>query len=192
MLDWGAFWAVNMLFVERLHVLLKKMGAGHKDRMQTFVNHYDLWDSAQSEWRWTGSWTTKPKKSTMAGYQAVPENDNKTVAKGARKTIVLSKGMHLQVLEMFAVENKRFDVLLDKYKAYIRAARRKQGSRARNAPLLELADWRPTGAPLRDDEAAWLKTPHTVQALYSVILTFCTDFTYVLQCLHFVLILCTF
>ena len=31
MLDWGVFWAVNMRFVERLHVLLKKNGAGHKD-----------------------------------------------------------------------------------------------------------------------------------------------------------------
>jgi hypothetical protein len=94
MLNWGAFWVVNMLFVERLHVLLKKMGAGHKDRMQSFVNHYDLWDAAQSEWRWRGEWATKPKKSTMAGYREVPEYDTKTVAKGARHTLVLRKDLH--------------------------------------------------------------------------------------------------
>ncbi len=167
MLDWGAFWASNMLFVERLHVLLKKMGAGHKDRMQSFVNHYDLWDSSQSEWRWTGEWTTKPKKSTMAGCREVPEYDTKTVAKGARHTTVLSKDMHLQVFEMFAVENKRFDGLLDKYKTYVRNARTKKGARGRTggrAPILELAEWKPTGAPLGDAEAAWFQTPRTAQA----------------------------
>ena len=167
MLDWGAFWVINMLFVERMHVLLKKMGAGHKDRMQSFVNHYDLWDSAQSSWRWTGEWTTKPKKSTMAGYREVPEYDTKTVAKGARHTIVLSKTLHLQVLEIFAVENTRFDGLLDKYKTYVRKARTRKGARgrnSRNAPVLELAEWKPAGAPLTNAEAAWLQTPRTVQA----------------------------
>jgi hypothetical protein len=165
MLDWGAFWAVNMLWLERLHVLLKKMGAGHKDRMQSFVNHYDLWDTSQSEWRWTGSWTNAPKKSTMIGYRDVPEYATKTLAKGARHTIVLSRAMHLQVLEIFAVENKRFDRLLDKYKASVRIAKRKKGPQARRAQQLELAEWKPHGAPLRDDEAAWLKTPRTVQAV---------------------------
>ena len=162
-----------MLFIERLHVLLKKMGAGHKDRMQSFVNHYDLWDSAQSQWRWSGSWTTKPKKSTMAGYREVPEHDTKTVAKGARHTVVLSKALHFQVLEAFAVENKRFDGLLDKYKAYRTAFRKKRG--ARKAQVLDIAEWRPKGA-IRDEEAAWLKTPRTVQALYYVVLTFCIYF----------------
>ena len=167
MLDWGDFWAVNMLFLERLHVLLKKMGAGHKDRMQSFVNHYDLWDTAQSEWRWMGEWATKPKKSTMAGYREVPEYDTKTVAKGARHTIVLRKDLHMQVLEIFAVENHRFDGLLDKYKTYLRNAKKKKGARGRNgrnAPILELADWKPKGAPLTDAEAAWLQTPQSVQA----------------------------
>jgi len=166
MLEYGAFWAVNMLFVERMHVLLKKMGGGHKDRMQSFVNHYDLWDSAQSNWRWTGSWTTKPKKSTMAGYSPVPAWDFKTMAKGSRRMIVLSEVLHLQVLEMFAVENTRFDNLLDKYKTYLRAARKKKGARARNAKHLELAEWKPSGAPLREDEAAWLRTPRAVKAMF--------------------------
>ena len=177
MLAWGAFWAVNMLFLERLHVLLKKMGAGHKDRMQSFINHYDLWDSAQSEWRWTGSWANKPKKSTMVGYRDVPEYDTKTVAKGARHTIELSEALHLQVLEIFAVENKRFDKLLDKYKTSVRTARKKKGPAARRAQHVELADWKPKGAPLRDDEEAWLKTPRTVQALCYDILCSLTSFT---------------
>lgn len=166
MLDWGAFWAINMLFVERLHVLLKKMGAGHKDRMQSFVNHYDLWDSSQSAWRWTGDWTTKPKKSTMAGYREVPQYGTNTVAKGARRTIVLSAALHLQVLWIFAVENKRLDGLLNKYNAYVRAARR-GAPRSRQGQALELAQWRPKGVPLRDDEAAWLQTPRSVQVLIS-------------------------
>ena len=35
MLDWVVFWAVDMVFVELLHVLLKKIGAGHEDHIQT-------------------------------------------------------------------------------------------------------------------------------------------------------------
>ena len=170
MLDWGAFWAVNMLWLERLHVLLKKMGAGHRDRMQSFVNHYDLWDAAQSEWRWSGEWANKPNKSTMIGYRDVPEYATKTLAKGARHTIVLSKSLHLQLLEIYAVENTRFDKLLDKYKASVRAAKQKKGSKAHRAPHVELADWKPKGAPLQADESAWLKTPRTVQALHYVVL----------------------
>ena len=179
MAKWGSFWASNMLFVERLHVLLKKMGAGHKDRMQSFVNHYDLWDSAQSNWRWTGSWTTKPKKSTMAGYRDVPVYDLKTIAKGARHTIILSETLHFQMLEMFAVANTRFDALLDKYKASLKAQRKKTGARARKAQKIELADWKPKGVLLAADEAAWLQTPRAVKALYSFMITFCIHFNHV-------------
>ena len=166
MLDWGAFWAINMLFVERLHVLLKKMGAGHKDRMQSFVNHNDLWDASQSAWRWSGMWSSKPKKSTMAGYREVPQYGTNVVAKGARSTIKLPAALHLQFLWMFAVENKRLDSLLNKYNAYVRGARR--GARSsRPAKILELAQWSPKGMTLRDDEAAWLQTPRDVQVLIS-------------------------
>ena len=173
MLDWGAFWATNMLFVERLHVLLKKMGAGHKDRMQSFVNHYDLWDSSQSTWRWTGEWSTKPKKSTMAGYREVPQYSTNVVAKGRRRSIVLPTALHLQVLWMFAVENKRLESLLNKYNAYVRGARR-AAHRPRQAKVLELAQWSPKGVTLRADEAAWLQTPPTVQVLISLLRMFCT------------------
>ena len=173
MLDWGAFWAINMLFVERLHVLLKKMGAGHKDRMQSFVNHYDLWDASQSAWRWIGIWSSKPKKSTMAGYREVPQYGTNVMAKGARRTIVLSAALHLQVLWMFAVENKRLESLLNKYNAYVRGARR-GAHRPRQAKVLELAQWSPKGVTLRADEAAWLQTPPTVQVLISLLRMFCT------------------
>ena len=66
----------------------------------------------------------------------------KKMAKGRRRTIVLPAALHLQVLWMFAVENKRLESLLNKYNAYVRAARR-AAPRARQVQALELAQWRP-------------------------------------------------
>ena len=119
MRQWGSFWAINMLFVERLHVLLKRMGAGHKDRMQSFANHYDIWQQCQSTWRWEQEWTTPAKRSTMAGYKAIPEYESVTVPKGARGARKLDRTLHMQMLELWAPrsEFKAFDKLLDKFTA---------------------------------------------------------------------------
>ena len=103
----------------------------------------------------------------MAGYREVPQYGTETVAKGARRTIVLSAAIHLQILWMFAVENKRLDSLLNKYNAYVRGTARRGAPRARQGQALELAQWRPKGVPLRDDEAAWLQTLRSVQVLIS-------------------------
>ena len=34
--DFGSFWAINMLAVERMHVLLKRMASGTRNKMQVF------------------------------------------------------------------------------------------------------------------------------------------------------------
>ena len=150
-----------MLFVERLHVLLKRMGAGHKDRMQSFANHYDIWQACQSTWRWEGAWTSPAKRSTMAGYKDVLEHDTVTVALGARGSRKLDRVMHMQVLELWATENKAFDKLLDKFKADVRRART-GGSLTQASRALELRDWSPRGVTLSDQAKAWLRTPRTV------------------------------
>ena len=161
MRKWGSFWAINMLFVERLHVLLKRMGAGHKDRMQSFANHYDIWQACQSTWRWEQAWTSPAKRSTMAGYKDTPEHDTVTVALGARGSRKLDRILHMQVLELWATENTVFDKLLDKFKADARRART-GGSRTQASSNIELRDWRPRGQTLSDQAKAWLRTPRTV------------------------------
>ena len=161
MRQWGSFWAINMLFVERLHVLLKRMGAGHKDRMQSLVNHYDIWQACQSEWRWEQEWTYPAKRSTMAGYKNIHEHDTVTVALGARGSRKLDDTLHMQVLELWATENKAFDKLLDKFKADAQRART-GGGRGQASRNIELKDWSPRGHTLSDQERAWLRTPRTV------------------------------
>ena len=152
MRKWGSFWVINMLFVERLHVLLKRMGAGHKDRMQSFANHYDIWQACQSEWRWEQAWTSPAKRSTMAGYKDMLEHDTVTVALGARGSRMLTHVQHMQVLELWATENTAFVKLLDKFKADPRARSRK----------IKLRDWSPRGATLSDQAKAWLRTTRRV------------------------------
>ena len=159
MRQWGSFWAINMLFVERLHVLLKRMGAGHKDRMQSFANHYDIWQACQSAWRWEQQWTSPAKQSTMAGYKAIPEYETVTVAKGARGTRRLDHTLHMQVLELWATEVPAFDRLLDKFKAEVRRARAKGKN-------MEIKDWRPRGQTLTAQEKAWLQTRRTVTVVH--------------------------
>lgn len=36
----GAFWAINMLPIERLHVLIKNLARGTKNPMQSLLNHW--------------------------------------------------------------------------------------------------------------------------------------------------------
>ena len=167
MRQWGSFWAINMLFVERLHVLLKRMGAGHKDRMQSFANHYDIWQACQSAWRWEHQWTSPAKRSTMAGYKGIPEHDTVTVALGARSSRRLDPTLHMQVLELWATENTAFDDLLDKFKADARRART-GGSRGRSGRNIELKNWRPRGRTLSDQEKAWFCTRRTVTVQHFV------------------------
>ena len=160
MRQWGSFWAINMLFVERLHVLLKRMGAGHKDRMQSLANHYDIWQACQSAWRWEQEWTSPAKRSTMAGYKVTPEYDSVTVAKGARGTRKLDRTLHMQMLELLATrsELKAFDKLLDKFKADATRARAK-------GKTIEIKDWHPRGKTLTEQEKAWLQTRRTVTVM---------------------------
>ena len=37
---WGAFWAINMLAIERLHVLIKNLVRGTRNPMQSLQNHW--------------------------------------------------------------------------------------------------------------------------------------------------------
>ena len=167
MREWGSFWAINMLFVERLHVLLKRMGAGHKDRMQSFANHYDIWQACQTTWRWEQQWTSPAKQSTMAGYKDIPEYAAVAVAKGARGTRRLDRDLHMQLLELWATEIKQFDKLLDKFKADARRTKaRAKGRRAQAATSIEIKDWCPRDRTLTDKEKAWLQTRRTVTVLH--------------------------
>lgn len=163
--DLGCFWAINMLVIERLHVLLKRMASGSRNTMQSFANHYDLWDTAQSEWRFEKKWSSEPKKSTLAGYTPMAEHDTITKALGAKQAGKLSRSMFLMVLELWATENNAFDKLLDRYKTAMAANRRarQQNNRARKT-VLDFKDWVPKQSQrqLNAEEKAWTQTTHTV------------------------------
>jgi len=89
-----------MLVVERLHVLLKRMSSGTRNKMQSFANHYDVWDVAQTQWRMENVWTTKPKQSTLAGYVPIPDYKTVCEAKGAQKPGKFAPKMFLQILTL--------------------------------------------------------------------------------------------
>jgi len=36
--DFGSFWAINMLVIERMHVLLKRMASGTRNVMQVHIH----------------------------------------------------------------------------------------------------------------------------------------------------------
>ena len=159
--DWGAFWAINMLMMERLHVLLKRMASGSRDRMQSFANHYDLWDAAQTTWRFTGDWITPPKKSTMAGFVPMKEHDTVTEPKGARRTIKLNETVFDQVMELWATENRPLSALLARF-----AKEKTILLRRPNSPVIELKDFAPKKGPrLTGQEKEWLQTSKYVKAI---------------------------
>ena len=159
--DWGAFWAINMLLMERMHVLLKRMASGSRDRLRSFANHYDLWDAAQTSWRFTGKWVTPPKKSTMAGFVPMKEHDTITEAKGARSTMKLSTTIFTQVMELWATENKALTNLLARFEKDKKRLQRRRGSAE-----LQLRDFVPSQGPrLTDQEKGWLQASKYVKAI---------------------------
>lgn len=64
----GAFWAQNMLAIERLHVLLKQLARGTRNLMSSIMNNYNIYDAAHTEMRGDTSfkWTSEPRRSSLA------------------------------------------------------------------------------------------------------------------------------
>jgi hypothetical protein len=169
--DLGCFWAINMLVIERLHVLLKRMASGARNKMQSFVNHYDLWDAAQTTWRWEGNWTINPKKSGLAGYKPMREYNMETEAKGAQRAGKLSHELFNQVLNLWATENRGFDRLLDRY----RRAMSKRDRAGRRIAAVPLKLWTPSRNRdgLTAEETRWAATKRSVKVTHNFPHTFC-------------------
>lgn len=47
----GAFWALGLLAIEQFHIVIKKMARGSKNFMVSFMNHYELFENVQIEFK---------------------------------------------------------------------------------------------------------------------------------------------
>jgi hypothetical protein len=62
----GAFWAWNMLPVERFHALIKRLARDRRDRLRSLSKNYQMFDMAQLMWRHDGTqWANTQKFSTI-------------------------------------------------------------------------------------------------------------------------------
>ena len=138
-------------------MLLKRMTSGTRNKMQSFTNHYDIWDAAQTEWRWENEWTIKPKKSTLAGYEPIREYETVCEAKGKQKPAKFNNIMFLQILELWATENPPFRRML---RRYTKATTNKRDRAGNLIPQQALKHWCPplTQLQLSDAELGWAGT----------------------------------
>ena len=136
-----------MLTFERLHVLLKSLARGSKDKLRSLALNYDLYDEAQTDWRLDPSieWAVAPNPSTFAGARSPQSQDGLVITKGAGKPAVLGTDDFTQMQELWAQMDKPFDYMYDRFL-----------NDKTKPPGATLASWDPKhGRRLNEDELRW-------------------------------------
>ena len=131
------FWAFSMLGVERIHVMIKKLGKSKRNIMASIQKNNDLLCQSQLEWRFQKDhkWSNEGKGSSLHIKQAVPVAQAIVQPRGAMWKKKVRASM-LQTLENeWTVRGKPFDKLRDRWITYSKNQRR-----ARKKPL-KFSDW---------------------------------------------------
>ena len=147
----AAFWAQNMLSVERFHVLLHNLARGSRNKLASLANKYDLYDVCQTNWRFEHEFFLAAKQSSLASMRVVPDNDGEVKRRGRfARTTSISEDDLLSVHALWATINSTYDKLLDRYNAYRRKMKRA------NKTIEPMRRWRPrSGRRLTPQEYEW-------------------------------------
>ena len=87
--------------------------------MVSLANHYDMFDCAQTDWRFeSDDWTLKPRRSTLSGKEAPLPPKGHVTPKGAKvdKQIPMDSNTYKQLENLWVINDKGFGVLHAKYK----------------------------------------------------------------------------
>lgn len=156
----SAFWAQNMLAIERFHVLLHNLARGSRNKLASLANKYDMYDITQTSWRFEHKFFLPAKQSSLASMRTVPEAMGEVKRRGRYARVArLSESDLLSVHALWATVNRDYDRLLDRYLRY-----KKKMKRARQVPV-PMRQWRPSRGQLTDLETDWTRMSRIVQVL---------------------------
>lgn len=136
----GRFWSFSMMGVERIHIMIKKLGKSKRNVMASLQKNNDLNCMAQLQWRFNPDhkWTNKGKVSSLHLKPPVPLDDGVVMPQGGMRKRKASTRIFKALEDEWAIRDKNFDRLRDRHRRYVRTHRR-QGHRT--APPLEFSQW---------------------------------------------------
>ena len=81
----GNVWAFSMLGVERIHVMIKKLGRSKRDIMVSIQKNNDLLAQSQLQWRYDSEhkWSTNARQSSFLLKKNIPEHRRLVLPKGS-------------------------------------------------------------------------------------------------------------
>jgi hypothetical protein len=142
----GAFWAWNMLCLERFHVLIKKLAKDTRDRLRSLSKYYQMFDLAQMVWRNDGTeWANKQAYSTIRSDRTIPMAEAQTAFRlpktpKNRWKNKLPPLLFVQLLDLWCAADRGFRRLKNRFERS-----RRNGE--------TMATWEPSaGSPLTDQE----------------------------------------
>ena len=66
----ASFWATGLLSIEQFHLICKLLARGRKNMMQSFINHYELFDNAQITWAHIEAMVNEPGQGDLVNRRA--------------------------------------------------------------------------------------------------------------------------
>ena len=156
----GPFNVANILDIERFHTLFKKLARGSTNVMASIKNHYLLLEVALAA-RLTADvdWTLNAAKSTMAGYAARQDSDDRSdrmfTPKGAGEEYIIPKCDRQQIQNLWADEYPEYFDFHRRFNSW----NRRQPSRHQ---LRDISQWRgTTRTQLTEKEKKWQQMSFT-------------------------------
>jgi hypothetical protein len=165
----GPFKSYNMLVFERWHTIFKRLARGRKNVLASIHHHWSMVLSSAA-WRTQAQgrgdeWADNGFRSSLDGAGEIDHSMRVALGTGTRTQVELMDLEYGQVQDMWAVYNKTYDKLCDRY-------RNSRGENIRTSRSLVPVGLDPDyfnrgrGRPLTDLESNFLKMTPTV---YSVI-----------------------
>jgi hypothetical protein len=128
-----------MLGVERIHVMIKKLGKSKKNIMASIQKNNDLLCQSQLEWRYQKDhkWSNDGKGSSLHLKQPVPLQQGKVQPRGGMWKRKASRSVFQALENEWTIHNRDFDRLRDRWSTYAKRHRRSRSKR----PFVEFREW---------------------------------------------------
>ena len=126
----GNVWAFSMLGVERIHVMIKKLGRSKRNIMASIQKNNDLLAQSQLQWRYDSEhkWSTNARQSSFLLKKDIPQRNYVVLPKGSlNKRYLESDTMFKYFQDAWTVGRPDFREFRDQYYVtYLRKCRREK------------------------------------------------------------------
>ena len=133
----GHFWAFSMLGVERIHVMIKKLGKSKRNLMKSLQKNNDRLVQSQLNWRYNPhhKWSTKGRGASFQEKQPIPEHKRIVLPRGGLTKVKVNPQIFQFLENEWAVKKDAFFFARERYYRYVTHCEEK------DAVCLTLPDW---------------------------------------------------